>query len=63
MVRRNHDVGELMTLLKTRLYAYNLTSKARDAGKDFDTLIAAGNGSPQGLWSDGTTMWVTVDQL
>ena len=26
--------------------------------QDFDTLAAAGNGSPRGIWSDGTTMWV-----
>ena len=25
--------------------------------KDFDTLIAAGNEDPRGIWSDGTTMW------
>ena len=27
-------------------------------GQDFNTLDAAGNDEPQGLWSDGTTMWV-----
>ncbi|MDE2830788.1 MAG: hypothetical protein OXN20_11770 [Gemmatimonadota bacterium] len=26
--------------------------------KDFDTLKAAGNVAPTGIWSDGTTMWV-----
>ena len=26
--------------------------------KDFDTLRAAGNRNPTGIWSDGTTMWV-----
>ena len=26
---------------------------------DFDTLSAAGNGCPHGIWSDGTTMWVS----
>ena len=26
--------------------------------KTFDTLNAAGNGNPIGIWSDGTTMWV-----
>ena len=41
-----------------KLYAYNLASKERDGGKDFDTLTAAGNTSPLGLWSNGTTMWV-----
>ena len=41
-----------------KLYAYNMTTKARDAAKDFDTLDAAGNEHPYGVWSDGTTMWV-----
>ena len=41
-----------------KIFAYDLTTKARDASKDFDTLSAAGNTTPQGLWSDGTTMWV-----
>ena len=35
-----------------------MTTKERNADKDFDTLAAAGNGNPQGIWSDGTTMWV-----
>ena len=26
--------------------------------RDFDTLRAAGNRNPTGIWSDGTTMWV-----
>ena len=26
--------------------------------KDFDTLRAAGNRQPEGIWSNGTTMWV-----
>ena len=25
---------------------------------DFDTLAAAGNGDPAGVWSNGETMWV-----
>ena len=40
-----------------KLHAYNMTTKARDVAKDFNTL-AAGNPNPTGLWSDGTTMWV-----
>ena len=28
------------------------------AALDLDGLIAAGNDSPKGIWSDGTTMWV-----
>ena len=35
-----------------------MNTKARDADKDFDTLNAAGNTRPRGIWSDGTTMWV-----
>ena len=42
----------------TKIYAYNLATKARDADNDFNTLMAAGNHNPRGLWSDGTTMWV-----
>ena len=30
----------------------------RDSSKDFNTLAAAGNNSPDGIWSDGTTIWV-----
>ena len=30
----------------------------RDPDKDFNTLSAAGNNGPTGLWSDGNTMWV-----
>ena len=41
-----------------KLYAYDLETKARVPGRDFDTLIAAGNNFPYGLWSDGVTMWV-----
>ena len=35
--------------------------KARDAAKDFNTLQAAGNTKPTGIWSDGATMWVADD--
>ena len=30
----------------------------RQSSNDFNTLSAAGNTSPEGIWSDGTTMWV-----
>ena len=33
-------------------------AKGWQAGADLDGLIAAGNASPEGIWSDGTTMWV-----
>ena len=41
-----------------KIYAYNLSTKAGDSAKDFNTLDAAGNEGPEGIWSDGTTMWV-----
>ncbi len=41
-----------------KLYAFGLPKQNRDASKDFNTLEAAGNHQPRGLWSDGTTMWV-----
>ncbi len=30
----------------------------RDPDKDFNKLSTAGNQRPQGIWSNGTTMWV-----
>ena len=39
-----------------KIYAYSMASKARVLANDI-TLVA-GNTDPQGLWSDGTTMWV-----
>ena len=30
----------------------------RNSGNDFNTLNGASNTSPEGIWSDGTTMWV-----
>ena len=32
---------------------------ARNSALDFNGLAAATNGSPLGIWSDGTTMWVS----
>ena len=34
---------------------------SHDPSKDFDTLDAAGNDDPRGIWSDGVTMWVADD--
>ena len=42
----------------SKIYAYNISNKARVSSKDFDTLDSAGNDSPEGIWSDETTMWV-----
>ena len=36
----------------------DLAAQERTPAKDFDNLTAAGNDGPQGIWSDGTTMWV-----
>ena len=36
-----------------KIYAYNLSTKARDSGKDFNTLEDAENEGPEGIWSDG----------
>ena len=32
-----------------------------DSDKDFNTLSAAGNERPIGIWSNGATMWVADD--
>ena len=37
--------------------AYNMSNGSRDSAKDFGSLDAAQ--SPHGIWSDGTTMWVS----
>ena len=47
---------------ESKIFAYNLSTKSRDSSKDFDTLLAAENKNPVGLWSDGTTMWVADSQ-
>ena len=41
-----------------KIFAYNLSTKVRDASKDFNTLAEAGNTDPRDIWSDGTTMYV-----
>ena len=38
------------------VYAYTLSTKRRDSGKDID--LPTVNNEPYGIWSDGTTMWV-----
>ena len=42
-----------------KVYAYRLSDGSRLPGKDYDTLKAAGITLPRGLWSDGTTMWIS----
>ena len=46
-----------------KIYAYNMSTKARDSSQDFDTLSAAGNNGPGGIWSNGTTMWVSDTEV
>ena len=45
-----------------KLLAHALGTNSRDAAKDFNTLQAAGNEHPEGIWSDGATMWVSDDR-
>ena len=39
-----------------KLYAYALSTKARDSAKDI--ALVSDNDDPKGIWSDGETMWV-----
>ena len=48
--------------VNNKIYAFHLSARTRDAAKDFDSLSAAGNNQPRGLWSDGATMWVADSQ-
>ena len=41
-----------------KLFAYNLSTGARDSAKDIARLNPAANHHATGLWSDGTTIWV-----
>ena len=41
-----------------KLYAYNRSDGTRDSSSDFDNLNGAGNNDPEGICSDGTTMFV-----
>ena len=49
------DIGD------DRLYAYDLDTMARAAGRDLTGLGAAGNHNANGVWSDCSTMWVSDD--
>ena len=46
-----------------KIYAYKRADGTRDSSKDFNTLEAANNSNIDGIWSDGTTMFVvdTID--
>ena len=41
-----------------RIDAFDLATGDRDSAKDIDSLWAAGNRRPYGIWSDGKTLWV-----
>ena len=43
-----------------KIYAYTVSTKARDSAKDFTSLSGLGTDIPYGIWSDGTTMWVAA---
>ena len=55
LVGRDHHVGR--DFEDHKLYAYRMSDRSRDSGRDF-TMDTA-NGSPVGIWSDGTTMWAS----
>ena len=41
-----------------KVFAYQRSDGTADSAKDIDTVHAAGNGIPRGLWSNGATMFV-----
>ena len=44
-----------------KVYAYTLSTKARDATKDI--TLAGGNTKAEGVWCDATTVWVAEDDF
>ena len=55
------DIPPLFSHTSSKIIAYSETGE-RTAGEDFNTLDEAGNDDPQGIWSDGMTMWVADSQ-
>ena len=43
---------------ENKVFAYNRSDGDYDSSQDFETLHGAGNLTPEGIWSDGTTMYV-----
>ena len=41
-----------------KVYAYKMSDKSRDSTKDINVAILPHRPHPQGIWSDGTIMWV-----
>ena len=56
----NLYVGDLD---EDKIFAYSVSTRKWNIGKDFNTLKAAGNVNPRGIWSNGSTMWVSDDKL
>ena len=56
------DASTAIAVTTPDVTAYTMGGE-RNSGQDFDTLKAAGNTSPYGLWSDGTTTWVVDTML
>ena len=52
------EAGYGLSKSNARIDAYDLGTGARDPGKDINSLWAAGNRTPHGMWSDGITLWV-----
>ena len=48
----------MATKFPAKLHAYNLTTWAEEPAKDFN-IRDAGNRHPFGVWSNGSTMWVS----
>ena len=53
-----HNAGQDFQRKVSKIYVYLLSNGTRVPNQDFDTLRKAGNHSPEGIWSDGQTMWV-----
>ena len=55
------DRGNNITNVEEKIYAYTLADGTRDANKDIN--LNTDNDRPYGLWSDGTTLWVSNDDF
>ena len=43
-----------------KVYAYRMSDGSRDSAKDYNSLSHIS--VPNGIWSNGTTMWIADDQ-
>ena len=60
---RDEDTSDTDGKNERKLYAYTMADGARDTSREFDLAARVESGNtyhvlPNGLWSDGTTMWV-----